>query len=263
MGCRVAGIGTDGLLQRLSRLALLPLGRIEHRQVVIGFGHAGVLAHQGRKNLDGLGMLFLLAGNHPAQKPHFHIVGILLEIAVGLPRRLFGIALIQQLAHFVHCACGMRGHAAQKQAPTQQNGQQRPRKARRSRTVLMPRNFGCNLHMALFSLGNEWEGKWHRTVAHALSAGLPERTAKSPDCIPRCPAAAVCRVAARPCGAHAKSCGAPGLRRPTPHASTKRRKRYVTNAGRYGTGAVTPGGTRVTTSASIRAIATLISKIIN
>ena len=247
MGCRIAGIGTDGLLQRLRRLALLPLGRIEHRQVVIGFGHAGVLAHQGRKNLDGLRVLLLLAGNHPAQKPHFHIIGVLLEIAVGLPGRLFGIALIQQLAHFVHCACRMRGHAAQEQAPTQENGQQRPRKARRGRTVLMPRNFGCNLHRALFSLGDEWEGKWHRSVAHALSAGLPERTAKSLDCIPRCPEAAVCRVCGATLWRPGQTLSAAALPRPGPAALAKRRKRYVTNAERYGTGAVTPGGTCVST----------------
>ena len=125
MGGRVAGIGANRLFKRFGRLALLALGRVQNGEIVIGLWHARVLPNQCRKNLDGLRTLLLLGCNHAAHETHFDITGILLEIAVGLRCCLLGIALIQQLRHFIHSARSMGGHAAQEQT-TQQHGQHRP-----------------------------------------------------------------------------------------------------------------------------------------
>ncbi|MNZ91770.1 hypothetical protein D3C78_1107650 [compost metagenome] len=151
MGRRIAGVGANRLLQRFRRLALLPVCRIEHGQIVIGLGHARIVPDQRRKNLDRLGIEFLLGGNHALHEAHFHIAGILLEVAIRLLGCLLGIALLQQLSHLIHAGRRMRGQYAQGHPPTGEHSEQGSRKTRGHRTARTQHNFGCNQHMALFS----------------------------------------------------------------------------------------------------------------
>ena len=117
---RIAGVGADGLLQRLGRLALLAIGCIEHGQVVIRLRHVRIVACQSTENLDRLRALLLLGGDHATQKTHFHIARVLLQKAVGLFGSLVSLALLQQMGHLVDRPGRLRGQVVQCHATAQQ-----------------------------------------------------------------------------------------------------------------------------------------------
>ena len=123
VGCGVAWIGANGLLERLCRLALLTVGCVQHGQVVVGLRHAREFAGQRRENLDGLGALLLLGRNHAAHEAHFDIVRVLLEVAVGLLGGLIALALLEQLSDLVHCAGRVGRQAAEGNAPAHTDSQ--------------------------------------------------------------------------------------------------------------------------------------------
>ncbi|MNT02717.1 hypothetical protein D3C72_1372240 [compost metagenome] len=120
MGGGIAGVGANRLLQRLGSLALLPIGGIQHRQIVIRLGHVGIFARQGRENLDCLCILLLLGGDHPAQKAHLHVCRVLLQMAIGLLGSQIRLPLLQQLRYlFGSAGCQCR-QAMQRHTTPQQ-----------------------------------------------------------------------------------------------------------------------------------------------
>ena len=106
-------MGADRLLERRARLVVLPLARVDHRQVVVRLGKIRIVLRELGEDVDRFLLLSLLGKDQALEKPRLRILRIRGERAVHALERLRRLAGLEQLLCVFDIA-GARGRDPEK-----------------------------------------------------------------------------------------------------------------------------------------------------
>ena len=94
-------MGADRHFQRVTRLVILALRSVEHREVVVRFGQFRIILRQLGEHADGIVGLVLFGEQNAAEKAAACIFRAGFQILIDAFQRAVGLSLFQQLLGFL------------------------------------------------------------------------------------------------------------------------------------------------------------------
>ena len=127
VGGGIGRVRADGHLERLARFFVLPLRRVEHREIVVRLGKLGVILGELGEDVDRISRLVLLGEDQALEEPALRVLGLLREILIDTFERLRLLTLLEEFADVLEL---IGVHSAGRQQERRGGGEKRGKKRR-------------------------------------------------------------------------------------------------------------------------------------